>query len=246
VRKINMKPGLTNRIAVILILLAGINFVHGRTNMISSASAIIRYAVIGDSYSIGEGASESESWPALLARHLTASGTGVELVANPSRTGWTTQQAIDAELPVWRAARPQFASVQIGVNDWVQGVDARTFQQRLDVLLDAMQKVLPDTNRLFLVTMPDFSVTPTGAMFSGGRDIAAGPTKFNGIIKAAGTARGLQVVDVFALSQKMKGDPTLVARDDLHPSAKEYALWEAMIFPVAQKLVRAGRATSQP
>ena len=169
-----------------------------------------------------------------MARHLTASGVNVELVSNPSRTGWTTQQAIDDELPVWRAARPQLASVQIGVNDWVQGVDARTFQHRLHVLLDAVQQVIPDTNRLFLVTIPDFSVTPTGAMFSGGRNIAAGLAEFNGIIKLAGTARGLQVVDVFVLSQKMKDDPTLIARDGLHPSAKEYALWEEMIFPMAK------------
>jgi acyl-CoA thioesterase-1 len=240
-----MKPGPINRLAFLLVLLPGLN-VYSQTNMVSSAPAKIRYAAIGDSYSIGEGASEPESWPALLARHLTASGSGVVLVSNPSRTGRTTQQAIDAELPVWRAARPEFASVQIGVNDWVQGVDARTFQRRLDVLLDAMQKVLPDTNRLFLVTIPDFSVTPTGAMFSGGRDIAAGLAEFNGIIKAAGTARALQVVDVFTLSQRMKDDPTLIARDGLHPSAKEYAQWEAMIFPVARKLVRAGLATSQP
>jgi lysophospholipase L1-like esterase len=242
-----MKPGPINRLAIILVLLAGSILVHSQTNFsVSSSPAKIRYAAIGDSYSIGEGASEPESWPALLARHLTASGTGVMLVANPSRTGWTTQQAIDAELPVWRAARPEFTSVQIGVNDWVQGVDARTFQRRLDVLLDAMQKVLPDTNRLFLVTIPDFSVTPTGAMFSGGRNIAAGLAEFNGIIQAAGTARGLQVVDVFVLSQRMKDDPTLIAHDGLHPSAKEYAQWEAMIFPVAQKLVRAGPAASQP
>jgi acyl-CoA thioesterase I len=242
-----MKHESINCIAVVLVLLVGINFVHSQANPpVSLDSARIRYAVIGDSYSIGEGAPEHESWPALLARRLTASGVNMEIVSNPSRTGWTTQQAIDAELPVWRAARPEFASVQIGVNDWVQGVDARTFQRRLDVLLDAMQKVLPDTNRLFLVTIPDFSVTPTGAMFSGGRDIAAGLAEFNGIIKAAGITRGLQVVDVFVLSQKMKDDPSLIARDGLHPSAKEYAQWEAMIFPVAEKLVRAGPATTQP
>jgi hypothetical protein len=49
--------------------------------------------------------------------------------------------------------------------------------------------------------------------------------------------RGLQVVDIFELSQKFKNDPTLVARDGLHPSAKECGLREAMIFPVAQKLL---------
>jgi lysophospholipase L1-like esterase len=244
-----MKACPIHRIAVFLVLLVGTKM-FSQTNPpgeVSPSSAKIRYAAIGDSYFIGEGASEPESWPALLARHLTASGTGVVLVSNPSRTGWTTQQAIDAELSVWRAARPEFASVQIGVNDWVQGVDARTFQRRLNGLLDAMQRVLPDTNRLFLVTIPDFSVTPTGATYSGGRDIVAGLAEFNGIIKAAAVARGLKVVDVFALSQKMNDDPTLMARDGLHPSAKEYAQWEAMIFPVAKKLlVRAGPATSQP
>jgi lysophospholipase L1-like esterase len=46
----------------------------------------IRYTAIGDSYSIGEGASLNESWPAVLTRHLDAEGLHVDLVANPSRT----------------------------------------------------------------------------------------------------------------------------------------------------------------
>ena len=232
-----MNLRLINRLAFILILLNGCAGCDGTKNAGSSQTEKIRYAVIGDSYSIGEGASVAEAWPALLARHLTAGGLNVALVANPSRTGWTTQQAIDDELPVWRAAKPDFASVQIGVNDWVQGVDVKAFQQRLVTLLDAMQSVLPDTNRLFLVTIPDFSVTPTGARFSGGRDIARGLAEFNDIIKQEAARRGLKVVDVFALSQKIRNDSTLIAPDGLHPSAKEYALWEAMIFPEVQKLL---------
>jgi acyl-CoA thioesterase-1 len=116
-------------------------------------------------------------------------------------------------------------------------VDAKTFHQRLISLLDEMQQVLPDTNRLFLVTIPDFSVTPMGAMYSGGRDIARGLAEFNDLIKQEAMKRGLKVVDIFALSQKMKNDSTLIARDGLHPSAKEYGLWEEMIFPCAQKLL---------
>ena len=232
-----MNPRLINRLAFFLILLNGGVGCDRTNDGASSPAEKIRYAAIGDSYSIGEGASVAEAWPALLARHLTAGGLNVALVANPSRTGWTTQQAIDEELPPWRAAKPDFASVQIGVNDWVQGVDVKTFQQRLVTLLDEMQKVLPDTNRLFLVTIPDFSVTPTGASFSGGRDIARGLTEFNDVIEQEAARRGLKVVDVFTLSQKMKNDSTLIARDGLHPSAKEYALWEAIIFPEAQKLL---------
>lgn len=231
-----MKVGLTHLLALLPVLLAGCR-PAGVINPVSTAAGTIRYAAIGDSYSIGEGASESESWPALLAQHLTAGGVKVALVANPSRTGWTTQQAIDAELPVWQAARPELATVQIGVNDWVQGLDAKTFRQRLAMLLDAMQKTLPDTNRLLLVTIPDFSVTPTGASYSGGRDIRSGLIEFNEIIKQEAAARGLPVVDVFSLSQKMKDNPALIATDGLHPSAKEYAAWEELIYPVVKSML---------
>jgi lysophospholipase L1-like esterase len=226
------------RFAMMLALLTGCRDSSQATKpVVASDAKTIRYAAIGDSYSIGEGASEQEAWPALLAEHLTASSINVVLVANPSRTGWTTKQAIDHELPVWRKAQPQFASVQIGVNDWVQGVDVKTFQQRLVALLDAMQQVLPDTNRLFLVTIPDFSATPTGAMYANGRDITRGISEFNEVIKQEAARRGLAVVDIFALTQKMRGDQMLIAPDGLHPSAKEYRLWEEMIFPIAQKLL---------
>src|SRR6266446_6959027 len=114
----------------------------------------IRYAAIGDSYSIGEGASPDESWPAVLTRDLNAEGLHVDLVANPSRTGWTTQQAIDHELPIFVAAKPNFATLQVGVNDWVQGVDAETFRKRFIFLLDHMLAVLRDQHRLFIVTIP--------------------------------------------------------------------------------------------
>lgn len=233
-----MKLGMLSSLAIFSLLSGGKAAGQGNSSATASVPETIRYAAIGDSYSIGEGASPRQAWPALLARHLTDSGTSVGLVANPSRTGWTTYQALDEEMPVWRAAHPNFASVQIGVNDWVQGVDAKAFQQRLVALLDAIQQVIPNTNRLFLVTIPDFSVTPTGAMFARGRDIAAGLTEFNNIIKAEGARRGLTVVDIFALSQKMRDDATLIAPDGLHPSAKEYALWEEMIFPVAQALLK--------
>jgi lysophospholipase L1-like esterase len=45
------------------------------------------------------------------------------------------------------------------------------------------------------------------------------------------------VVDVFPASKKMGDDPSLVARDGLHPSAKAYAEWEKIIFPVVFELL---------
>lgn len=197
----------------------------------------IRYVAIGDSYSIGEGASPDESWPALLTGHLNAHGLHVDLVANPSRTGWTTQQAIDQELPIFLAAKPDFATLQIGVNDWVQGIDAETFRKHFALLADRMLKVLPNKNRLLVVTIPDFGVTPTGPRYARGRDISAGISQFNAVLTGEAARRGLRVVDVFPISKKMGADPALVAADGLHPSAKEYAEWEKIIFPAAVELL---------
>jgi acyl-CoA thioesterase-1 len=209
----------------------------GQTND-AARGKTIRYAVIGDSYSIGEGATPEESWPALLGRSLTKSGIPVELVSNPACTGWTTQDAIERELPLFIAAKPDFATLQIGVNDWVQGVEAATFRTRLAQLIDAMLKALPQKKRLLVINIPDFSVTPDGPTYARGRDIAIGLTNFNRIIAEESGRRRLRVVDLFPLSQKMGQDRSLIAADRLHPSAKAYEMWEKEILPIARELLQ--------
>ena len=197
-----------------------------------------RYAVIGDSYSCGEGATPKESWPSLLTQHLNAQALDIELVSNPSVTGWTTKDAIDKELPKFVNSSPNFASVLIGVNDWVQGVDEPTFRNRFSFLLDQMLIVLPNKKHLLVVTIPDFGVTPTGHKYARGRNIHEGIMQFNKIVSEEAHKRGLQVVDIFPLSKKMGEDKSLVAKDGLHPSAKAYAEWEKIIFPAALELLR--------
>jgi lysophospholipase L1-like esterase len=210
----------------------------GWTGIEAAPDGKIRYAVIGDSYSSGEGATPNESWPALLARHLKAQGVDIELVTNPSRTGWTVQQAIDREMPIFVNAGPTFATLQIGVNDWVQGVAAEDFRKRFVLLVDRMLEVLGNKNRLLIITIPDFGVTPTGPIYARGRDISEGITGFNQIMAEEAAKRGLHVVDVFPTSKKMHDDRSLVAGDGLHPSAKEYAEWEKIIFPAARELLK--------
>jgi acyl-CoA thioesterase I len=198
----------------------------------------IRYAVIGDSYSCGEGATPKESWPSLLTQHLNAQGLHVDLVSNPSVTGWTTKDAIDKELPKFVNSNPNFATLLIGVNDWVQGVDEETFRKHFSYLIDQMLAVLPNKKRLLVVTIPDFGVTPTGHKYSRGRNIHEGIRQFNQIVTEEARKRGLEVVDIFPLSKKMGEDKSLVAKDGLHPSAKEYAEWEKIILPAALKLLK--------
>lgn len=197
----------------------------------------VRYVALGDSYTICEGASWEESWPVILTEKLNKAGISISLIANPSRTGWTTQDLIDKELAVFDSAVPTFVTLLIGVNDWVQGVDAKTFHKNLNFIIDHVQKKLPDKERLLLITIPDFSVTPDGPKYAKGRNISEGLTQFNTIIIDEAKKRDLAYVDIFPVSLNMKNNSELVSKDNLHPSAKEYAIWEELIYPAVYKLL---------
>lgn len=205
----------------------------------SQAEKKLRYVALGDSYTIGTGAGPQQAWPALLTQHLNNKNISTQLVANPARNGFSTQNLIDLELPVFDTCQADLVTLLIGVNDWVRGTDKETFEKNLHLIIEHVQKKLPAKKNLLLITIPNFGVTPEGSVYGRGRDISKGITEFNNIIKAAAKKYELPCVDIFPISQKMKDDASLVAEDGLHPSAKEYAVWEKLILPQALKLLEA-------
>lgn len=209
-------------------------FVHEK----QESKKTINYIAFGDSYTICTGTSNSsEHWPTILAKHLTDAGIKTTLLVIPSKNGYSTQNLIDNELPLLQKQTIDFATLLIGVNDWVRQVDIEIYHKNLNYSIDEIQKKLSNKNHLLLVTIPDFGVTPQGKLYGSGRDISKGITEFNDIIKSEAKKRGLVCVDIFPISQQMKNNNGLVAEDGLHPSAKEYAIWETLIFPEAKILL---------
>ncbi len=197
----------------------------------------LRYVAIGDSYTIGHLVAAEERWPNRLSAALTARGIPVELVANPAATGWTTADALEREVPVLAGAEADFVTVQVGVNDWVQGVSPALFQERFSKLLDAVRKELRDPQNVLVVTVPDFSATPAGGQYSGERDVTRGIAEFNGIIEEEAHARGLEAADVFGVSQVSRNRLDFIASDGLHPSALQYEAWVEAILPAAERVL---------
>jgi acyl-CoA thioesterase I len=199
----------------------------------------IRYVSLGDSYSNGEGASADAAWPVLLTKHLQRAGHDIELVANPSVSGFTTRDVIDRELPQFIEARPNFATLMIGANDSFQETSAVTFHKNLQTILDVMQANMPDKKKIVLITIPDYSVTPQAVRYLENPENTRKEIEtFNMIIKEEGEKRDLPVVDIFTLTQGMGKETSLVSHDGLHPSAKELELWEEKIFPVVDELLK--------
>jgi acyl-CoA thioesterase-1 len=203
---------------------------------IMTTTDTVKYVPLGDSYTICTGAKEAESWPTIMAKHLNEKGIKTELLFNPSKNGFSTQNLIDIELPQFDKSDCNFATILIGVNDWVREVSAKEYHENLNYIIDHVAKKI-GKERIILVTIPDFGVTPQGSLYGNGRNISQGITEFNNIIKAEAKTRGILVVDIFKTTQEMKGRTDLVAQDGLHPSAKEYTEWEKLILPVAGDLL---------
>lgn len=195
-----------------------------------------RYVALGDSYTIGEGVAEHDRWPNVLISQLRQEGISIDLVANPSVTGWTTCDLIEHELPILEKSDPTFATLLIGVNDWVQGVPEDAFCENVVHILDRMQATLLEPDKLLVVTIPDFSVTREGGKYARGRNIAAGIATFNSVIASEADRRTLPLVDIFPLSQQLSG-PEYVSPDGLHPSAAAYARWVELIYPLARDML---------
>lgn len=205
---------------------------------LSTSTAAVRYMPIGDSYTIGTGIGQNDAWPGVLTRHLQAEGVDIELLGNPARNGWTAQDAIEGELPEFEQAKPNFATLFIGVNDYVQGSDAEQFRMHLRTLLDRMLAVLPSPERLIVGIIPDYSVTPTGKQYALGRDVASGLAAFNDVIRDETEARNVAVVDFAAIADAMRNDASLIGSDGLHPSESGHLFWEAQIHPIVAKALK--------
>ncbi|HET6245128.1 MAG: hypothetical protein H0V01_14090 [Bacteroidetes bacterium] len=224
--------------ALSITIVSVISFSSNAQKQVSEKTKLIRYVPLGDSYTICQGAKLSECWTELLTVNLYKKSIPIELITNPARSGWTTKDLIERELPAFELSRPDFTTLLIGVNDYVQDVPADSFRKNLSFIIDRIQAILPDKNNLIVISIPDFSVKPEGAKYSKGRNISAGIMHYNEIIFQEAAKRKIRTVDLFTISQEMKYDKEMVAKDGLHPSAKEYAVWEKIIFPVAYEVLK--------
>lgn len=186
----------------------------------------MRYVALGDSYTIGTSVAEAERWPNQLAAQVP----GLELVANLGVNGFTSRDLIEVELPPLAGLRPDVVSVLIGVNDVVQGVSEATYRANVGRILDTVLALVP-ARHVFVVTTPDYTVTPAGADYGDPARQAAGIRANNATITRLATERGIDVVDIHDLSLQAAEDRSLVAADGLHPSGAQYALWVERIVP---------------
>jgi lysophospholipase L1-like esterase len=199
--------------------------------------ATLRFVPLGDSYTIGTSVAEAERWPNQLVARLSGDPVSVHLVGNPAMNGFASGDLIRAELPKLENLRPEFVTLQIGVNDVVQRVPDVDYSANLSLILDSLLAELP-APRVLSLASPDYTVTPQGAAFGQPETQRAEIMRNNEILRGAAEGRGIRFVpDIFEISQVAGDDRRMLARDGLHPSAAQYGLWVDALLPVVRELL---------
>ena len=196
----------------------------------------MRYLALGDSYTIGTGASsKARSYPSILAAHLTKElGRKVRLT-NPAVNGFTTLDLIAKELGYVERVKPQLVSVLIGVNDIVQGRTPEQYQTSLVRIYDTVAGLGLPPGRVAGISIPNWSEVPAAATFGDKAALRRLSDTFNSIAQREAEARGFTWIDLTAVSTSAMGSPGWISSDQLHPGDSQYAAWADVIWSAVRE-----------
>lgn len=164
------------------------------------------YLALGDSYTIGEGVLPEDNFPSQTVRLLNQTLVEVNL-AQPliiAKTGWTTDE-LDAAIDKANiSSHFDIVSLLIGVNNQYRGRSVSEYKIQFDHLLQrAIGFAAGKTNHVFVLSIPDWGVTP----FADGRDraeVAAGIDAYNSAAKNICEQHKIVFIDITRSQKKME------------------------------------------
>jgi lysophospholipase L1-like esterase len=197
----------------------------------------LTYLALGDSYTIGESVAEADRWPVQLAAALREKGIRISDPVITARTGWTTADLLRGIEAKGELGTYDLVSLLIGVNDEFQGLSIDGYRQRFTELLHkAIEAASGKPERVFVLSIPDWSYTPFAETIER-PDISAEIDAFNAVAREESELARVHYFDITELTRPREYDPSLIADDGLHPSAKMYAMWVNAILPEVLELL---------
>jgi len=195
------------------------------------------WLALGDSYTIGQGVTEPERFPAQTANRLLQSGISIGTPDYIAATGWTTD-VLSNNITAQNPGTYNVVSLLIGVNDQYQRRDTTGYRQRFTgLLLRAIQIANGKKENVFVLSIPDYSVTP----YAAGTDTARIRREldwFNAINKNVTDAYRCPYLDITGLSREARYNSNLIAADGLHPSGLQYRYWAEKLAPLMRPVLQ--------
>ncbi len=196
-----------------------------------------KFLALGDSYTIGQSVAVTERFPNKTVDILRSQGLSIENVKIVAMTGWTTRDLLNALNNNPPGNDYAVVTLLIGVNNQYQGRSLDEYRNEFTTLLTlAIQYAGNRNNRVIVLSIPDYSVTP----FAQGTDtarISMEIDQFNAINKQVAISFGVKYLDITPISREGRLDNTLHATDGLHPSGKQYQRWADLLAPLIRQVL---------
>jgi lysophospholipase L1-like esterase len=193
----------------------------------------ISYLALGDSYTVGEGVPLYESYPYQAVQLLRKKGINLQAPEIVAKTGWTTSELLAGINGAKFLPNYDMVTLLIGVNNQYRGQTVEIYADEFESLLKlAIAFAGNDKRRVAVLSIPDWGATP----FAEGKDrakITEEINAFNVMSKRISLQYKVQYIDITPGSRLAGQDPSLVTKDKLHPSGKEYAKWAEKVAKFA-------------
>jgi lysophospholipase L1-like esterase len=195
------------------------------------------YLALGDSYTVGASVAAWQSFPEQLTGLLK---NGHINIASPdiiAVSGWTTADLLNSLQTNPPLKNYSFVTLLIGVNNQYQGRQFDEYKVQFTELLNlAVSYAGNQPGHVIVLSIPDYGVTPFGSQFD--KDKIAGQIDlFNAANKAIAEKAGAAYVDITAISRNAEDEPSLTARDGLHPSPEQYYKWVQKLYPLVLEIL---------
>jgi len=197
----------------------------------------LNYLALGDSYTIGQGVQALKRWPNQLSDQLEENDIAMGKRRIIAQTGWTTGNLINA---IENTDLSDFngdclVSLLIGVNNQYQSLAFEIFQSEFDILLEKSIQIAGDKTKVFVVSIPDYGVTPFGSNDS--EQIGKEIDLHNEYMADQCADLEIPFIDITQISRDLGDGDNALASDNLHPSGFQYEKWTEKILPVVIDLL---------
>lgn len=195
----------------------------------NSAQHTLNYLALGDSYTIGEMVAADQSYPNQVTALLAKKGRHINPPTIIAKTGWRTDELIQAIANGNLTQKFDIVTLLIGVNNQYQHMDTAIYRTEFVQLLKTSIAFAKDNkHHVFILSIPDWGVTP----FANGRNpesIASEIDTYNRINKEESQKAGVNYINITSLYREIGDDPAYLAEDKLHPSGKMYEKWAKLV-----------------
>lgn len=195
-----------------------------------------KFLALGDSYTIGQSVEEKDRWSVQLVDLLKSDFyfTKSDIIA---RTGWTTEELMNAINIQKNTEQYDMVSLLIGVNNQYRGQTLDKYRTEFRSLLNtSIGFARNNPKRVFVLSIPDWGMSPYG-MNGNSKQIGQEIDAFNIVAKDECQKLGIVFIDITDISRKNTSS-NYFASDQLHYSGRMHLLWANEAIMTAKNILK--------